>query len=144
MRCYLIDIDGTLCNNEHRVHHILNSPKDWDSFFSGCADDKPIEHILDLVDDLAQSAFIVLVSGRPERTRQATIEWLNQHGVHFAALYMRADGDHRDDDIIKIELLAQLRADGYAPVLAFDDRTRVVQAWRANGIPCAQVAPGDF
>jgi len=28
--------------------------------------------------------------------------------------------------------------------MAFDDRNRVVATWRANGVPCAQVAEGDF
>jgi hypothetical protein len=27
---------------------------------------------------------------------------------------------------------------------AFDDRQRVVDMWRRNGITCFQVAPGDF
>jgi hypothetical protein len=57
---------------------------------------------------------------------------------------MRKEGDHRDDDIIKLELLEQVRADGFEPIMAFDDRNRVVAAWRSAGVPCAQVAPGDF
>ena len=32
MNCIIVDIDGTLANVEHRVHHLLKSPKDWDSF----------------------------------------------------------------------------------------------------------------
>ena len=28
--------------------------------------------------------------------------------------------------------------------LAFDDRDRVVAMWREEGVPCFQVAPGDF
>jgi hypothetical protein len=57
---------------------------------------------------------------------------------------MRKKGDYRDDAVVKIELLQQIRADGFNPLIAFDDRNRVVDAWRANGIICAQVAPGDF
>jgi hypothetical protein len=29
-------------------------------------------------------------------------------------------------------------------VAAFDDRDRVVQMWRAAGVTCFQVAPGEF
>ena len=29
-------------------------------------------------------------------------------------------------------------------VMVFDDRDRVVNMWRRNGVVCAQVAPGDF
>jgi len=28
--------------------------------------------------------------------------------------------------------------------MVFDDRDQVVEMWRANGIPCFQVAPGNF
>ena len=37
-----------------------------------------------------------------------------------------------------------VRADNFDPIIAFDDRDRVVAAWRSAGIPCLQVAPGDF
>ena len=57
---------------------------------------------------------------------------------------MRAEGDYRADDVVKGELLDRILADGYHPELVFDDRTRVVNMWRARGIMCAQVAEGDF
>ena len=57
---------------------------------------------------------------------------------------MRKEGDHRPDHIIKLELLAQIRSDGFEPIMAFDDRNSVVKMWRDAGIPCAQVAEGDF
>jgi hypothetical protein len=57
---------------------------------------------------------------------------------------MRKLGDRRDDDIVKFELLEQIYEMGYEPVLVFDDRDRVVKMWRAAGLRCFQVAPGDF
>jgi len=51
---------------------------------------------------------------------------------------------HRPDNLVKGELLDAIRADGYEPVMAFDDRTVCVNFWRACGIPCAQVADGNF
>lgn len=78
-----------------------------------------------------------------DESRASTEAWLERH-VFTAPLYMRKAGDHRDDDILKVELLARVRADGFEPIMAFDDRSRVVKAWRAAGIPCAQVAEGDF
>lgn len=59
-------------------------------------------------------------------------------------LYMRKEGDHRPDFKVKRDLLAALKADGYEPIMAFDDRDQVVEMWRAEGIPCAQVADGNF
>lgn len=67
----------------------------------------------------------------------------NDH-INDIPLYMRTAGDKRPDDVVKEELLAKIRADGYEPFLVFDDRQRVVDMWRRNGIQCCQVAPGDF
>lgn len=147
-KCYIFDIDGTLADCSHRLHHIQKQPKDWDAFFAETYNDAPIPHMVELftlVTEYGRAKF-VFVSGRPDRTRNATIQWLQDHLPMWGEprLYMRTDGDRRDDDIVKMELLAQLRADGFEPIMVFDDRTRVVNAWRAAGVPCAQVAPGDF
>lgn len=144
MKCYIFDIDGTLADCSHRIHHIESSPKNWDAFFAACDQDLPIEHICDLARLLIYETLVVYVSGRSDQCRGQTEDWLKKNELWTGALYMRREGDHRPDDIIKIELLEQLRADGWEPIMAFDDRQRVVDAWRAAGIPCAQVAPGDF
>jgi phosphoglycolate phosphatase-like HAD superfamily hydrolase len=142
--CYLFDIDGTLADCSHRLRHIEKSPKDWDAFFGACDGDAPIEHICDLARIVALELPIVFVSGRSDQCRDQTEEWLKQNRLWSGYLYMRKHGDHRPDDIIKLELLERLRGDGFNPIMAFDDRDRVVAAWRSAGVPCAQVAPGDF
>lgn len=146
--CFIIDIDGTCSDATHRLHHIQKQPKDWNAFFDACRDDAPVLHMKEVVRALAHWHGVVFVSGRVERTREETLAWLVWHGfipsVSSAKLYMRPDGDHRDDDVLKLELLGKLRADGFEPIMAFDDRNRVVKAWRSVGIPCAQVAEGDF
>jgi hypothetical protein len=147
MRCYLVGIDGTLANCEHRVQYVSGKDgqaKDWDAFYAATEDDTPHQHIIDLVAALWLESDIVLVSERPEHTREATQRWLSRYDIKYEALYMRADGDHRADDVIKIEILAKLCAAGFDPILALDHRTRVVKAWRAAGVPCLQVADGDF
>ena len=141
--CYIFDIDGTLADCSHRLHHIQKQPKDWTAFFAEVLDDEPIPHVVALAKSLAERHEIVFVSGRSDQCRGQTELWLCRHAF-FAPLFMRRAGDHRDDDVVKIEILAEVRAAGYEPIMAFDDRDRVVAAWRAAGIPCAQVAPGDF
>lgn len=149
MDCYIVDIDGTCADLTHRrrfVDGTLGPKKDWDGFFANCHLDEPIHTMRELLLDLREGgAAFVYVSGRPERTRSATLSWLHQHGFPAGlALYMRADGDRRPDTIVKSELLDQLLSHGLVPILAFDDRTSVVKMWRARGIPCFQVAEGDF
>lgn len=143
---WIFDLDGTLADNSHRMWCIEGEKKDWDSFFDLCENDKPIEHMLDLAWHLQESYDgVLIVSGRSNQVREKTEQWLSDVGLcDFVGLYMRQEGDHRNDDIVKRELLDELRADGYEPIMVFDDRKRVVDMWRAEGIPCAQVAEGDF
>lgn len=144
MNCYLFDIDNTLACNKHRLHHIEKSPKDWDTFFAEMPDDPPIRHMVDLASLIGRDNTVVYVTGRPAKYNELTRQWLVANGLPQGSIYSRPDGDRRNDDIIKMELLAVLRKDGFEPVMVFDDRTRVVNAWRAAGIPCCQVAPGDL
>jgi hypothetical protein len=145
MRCYIFDIDGTLADCSHRIHHIQKSPKDWRSFFAAVEFDAPIVHVIKLAIDLSLAgAAIIYVSGRSDECRAATESWLRQYACPHGRLYMRKEGDYRDDDIVKAEILGELQQHGYNPIMAFDDRNRVVAAWRRNGVPCAQVAEGDF
>lgn len=152
MRCYLFDIDGTVADLSHRLHYIseafddqgMKRKPDWSAFYAACHLDTPIPHIIELAKMLANFERIVFVSGRSDECMPQTQEWLTREIGHYNALYMRKAGDDRPDNIIKIELLAQLRADGYEPIMAFDDRNQVVEAWRKAGIPCAQVAEGNF
>jgi|SRR6185312_2644228 len=144
-RCYLFDIDGTLADCSHRLRHIRSEPKDWRSFFAACGDDAPIPHMIELAITLFDAdQQIVYVSGRSDECRKETLEWLARHQLPEAPLYMRKAGDHQDDDRLKAELLHHIVADGWEPIMAFDDRSRVVKMWRAKGIPCAQVSEGDF
>ena len=157
--CYIFDIDGTLADLTHRLHFIRDGNKDWNAFKQFCFFDKPITHMVDLCRRLFWAARaqqpigsydkpdweIILMSGRNECQRKDTMEWLDQIAcLPEMKLYMRADGDFRADDIIKEELLAEVRADGFEPIMAFDDRNQVVRMWRRAGVPCAQVAEGDF
>jgi phosphoglycolate phosphatase-like HAD superfamily hydrolase len=142
--CYVFDIDGTLADVSHRLHHIQAKRKDWRAFFAASADDKAIEHICDLARHLSKVKPVVFVSGRSDEVREETEDWLERETGLRGPLYMRGRHDRRPDYIVKAELLDRLQADGYRPIMAFDDRDQVVKMWRAKGIPCAQVAEGNF
>lgn len=147
-RCMIYDIDGTLADGDHRLHLIQCEAKQWDAFFDSCDADRPIKHMIDIARALDRDFVTVFMTGRAERCRAKTEQWLIDHGVYTGRyplrLYMRADGDHQNDDVLKIGFLRALRADGLEPVMVFEDRSRVVDAWRLAGVPCAQVANGDF
>lgn len=145
MDCYIFDIDGTLADGAHRVQHLLNKPKRWDLYNAGMAEDAVFQHVAKLCRQLSQLVPIIYCTGREDVFRSVTLDWLQRHELAFhTALCMRKAKDYRSDDVIKLEMLHEIRALGYNPLMAFDDRNRVVVMWRANGVPCAQVAEGDF
>jgi hypothetical protein len=141
----LCDLDGTLADCSHRLPHIQKKPKDWRAFFSACASDAPIPHIVRLLSLFDRSQVgIWITSGRSDECHEQTIDWLRQHGIEYDRLIMRRAGDFTDDGILKPSWLD----DGTIPrervLLALDDRNHVVEAWRAAGVPCLQVADGYF
>jgi phosphoglycolate phosphatase-like HAD superfamily hydrolase len=144
MRTVIFDIDGTLADNSHRQYHLHGPKRDWDAFYVAMSDDAPIQPIIDLANQLAGDYHIVLCTGRPSNYYEVTERWLYDHDVPRSALYMRAEGDHRDDTVVKREMLAKLRADGFDPLLVVDDRAKVVAMWRAEGLTCLQCAEGLF
>lgn len=147
MRAYIFDIDGTVADGEHRRHHVTGERKDWKSFHEEMHLDPPILHMRPLIHALWHVGYVIYVTGRMESGRDVTVRFLIQHQFDLSGrplLYMRRDGDYRDDVVVKLEILAQIRADGYVPMMAFDDRKRVVDMWRREGIPCMHVAEGDF
>lgn len=79
-----------------------------------------------------------------EKSREQTQKWLIDRGIHWNALFMRKDGDMRNDAIIKKEIYEENIKGRYEVLFVLDDRNRVVDFWRSIGLICLQVAPGDF
>lgn len=139
----IFDIDGTLADVSERIHHVRQKPKNWKAFFKGMAEDKTIHSMVRLCNMLYESGVqIVLCSGRSEEHRPETVDWLEKHRVKFHELLLRRDGDYRSDVDVKREILAGLDKDKILFVV--EDRSRVVEMWREEGLVALQCAPGDF
>lgn len=159
---FIFDIDGTLANAGNRVHFLfpendeLNSVEDldkfqpdWDAFYKASVDDKPFNDVVDVFRRLFHSgAEMIFVTGRPEKYRKETQEWLSRFVADFdwkyMKLFMRQDGDTRHDVIVKKEIYDREIKDKYVVIGAFEDRSRCVQMWRELGITCFQVKDGDY
>jgi phosphoglycolate phosphatase-like HAD superfamily hydrolase len=145
----IFDVDGTLLDIQHRVHLIRppnGGKKEWRAFRAQAVNDSIIAPIAMLARMLynRHDVRIIISTGRMEDERPVTTEMLAAHGVNYNRMYMRKQDDFRADSDIKREMLAQMRGDGFNPVLVFDDRQQVVDMWRAEGLTCCQVAPGQF
>lgn len=102
------DIDGVLADATHREHHLASRPKDWDAFFAAAANDPAIETGRTALHSAADRDVVILVSGRPERLRSLTVDWLQRHGFGSPPVYLRADDDRRPAAAVKSEILSAL------------------------------------
>lgn len=143
MKAIICDLDGTLADCRHRLHHVLpGGPMNWTAFHDELHLDPVIEPVKKIVNSAWTGDNVILTTGRPESHRELTEQWLRDNDVNYDELYMRPTGDTRPDAVVKREMLDAILADGYEPFIAIDDRPSVVQVWRDAGIVCLQAAPG--
>jgi hypothetical protein len=140
MRMFVVfDLDGTLADISHRVHFVRGTRKpDWDAFFAACADDLPNLHVIETFKAHLDAGHRVRVwSARSDVVRRETEDWLLRHGIDPCFLqHMRAEGDNTPDAVLKRHWLS---LEHRTPDIVYDDRQRVVDMWRSEGVPCFQV-----
>lgn len=147
---FICDLDGTLA--------LIHGRDPYDGHL--CATDKLNEAVATTYRALQAAGLkAVILSGRWQRRDnsgyEATMAWLKKHGITYDYYEMRpAVCPHAGsvnygkdcscrDSILKGEMLARVQ-EKYNVLLTLDDRNQVVNMWRGEGIPCFQVAPGDF
>ena len=88
--------------------------------------DMPYGNAFDLLEKVGDRTFeTVFVTAYDHYAKDA----LNAHASYYLLKPINID------ELIKAD---------WNPDMVFDDRNQVVDMWRANGIPCLQVAPGNF
>lgn len=143
VRVFLVDIDGTLADIEHRQHFVNGDKKDWPAFFAELHNDTPRNDVVALYNALKAFAMPVLMSGRGAEYRKETEQWLEKHNiVDYMALFMRGFNDYRADDIIKKELYDKYVTPYFDVELVIDDRPRVIRMWRNEGLHVIDVGKG--
>lgn len=155
----VVDLDGTVANNDHRLVYIQKEKgqNDWVSFY----DPEKISH--DTPYPEAQAFFqklyrtrseyhLVFLTGRPERTRAISAWWLRTHyGIEtvrenpqflrseppgrLGMLVMKSDKDYRPASIYKEDEVGKLTV--YRPKGSFifiDDDTRCYDMFWKYGL----------
>jgi len=129
---------------------VCKKPLDWNGFYDAIDKDDPIMDNILLLHMLSHTCHcsgdnqerIVFFTGRPESARSKTVKWLARHGANCGKIYMRADGDHREDYVVKREMGEAYGLDRILCV--FEDRKQVCDMWRELGITCYQVCEGTY
>jgi FMN phosphatase YigB (HAD superfamily) len=144
-KAILVDLDGTLADVEHRVHHVQKEKKNWKAFNEGMVHDELNHWCADLIKAMQGEGYkTIFITGRSEPWRGATEEWLKKHSISFDHLYMRPSKDRREDFEVKKEIYLNEIKDDYQVVFVVEDRASVVKMWREVGLVCLQCDWGDF
>lgn len=137
----ICDIDGTIADNSHRLHHIRRRKRDYAAFHNGAPADKPKAWCIDLLNAMRAAGYrIHFVSARPRRITAITAQWLRTHfGAPYDLTLVRGEeNDDRPDRDLKVAWAEQF---GVARILFWvDDRQQVVDAIRDLGITVLQCA----
>jgi hypothetical protein len=155
-RIIVVDLDDTLAASWRREHLIEDS---WEAFHADLINDEPIFDMVRILQAVSRETImeetgigmlpsddtvsIVGLTARPERYRQATIQWLARHEVPMDDVIMRPEKDFRPSPILKVALLAE-RFGGEDKIkdhvaLIIDDREDVIQAFVGLGVTCLRI-----
>jgi predicted kinase len=124
------DVDNTVAEITHR------SPYDA----STCLNDIPISHAVEMIKLCYKNGYkIIFLSGRQDKFKDLTSQWLDKHiGVPYD-LFMRKTGDLRKDAIIKEEIYRNNIEGKYYTQFIFDDRLQCVDMWYKLNLPIFRV-----
>lgn len=132
------DLDGTLAlhDESERGHYE----------YEKVLYDRPNDEVIALVKTLhdSQEYGVIFMSGREDRCRSDTVQWLEKYLGFSGPLFMRKTGDHRPDYLVKTELFNEHVRNAYCVRFVLDDRNQVVDRWRQLGLDCYQVRAGNF
>lgn len=135
-KAIICDLDGTLA--------LMNGRNPFDA--SRCDEDllnNPVANVLINYKNLGYK--IILLSGREDKYKAPTLQFLENHKIDFDILLMRKMADNRKDSIIKKEIFDSEIQDKYLVEFVLDDRNQVIDMWRNElQLPCFQVNYGDF
>ena len=94
----IFDLDGTLALiDKRRDLSMVDGKRDWDIFFNpvNIDLDEPNIPVINMAQLLnAQGFGIVIFSGRADKTKFRTMDWLDKHNVPFDLLQMRPADKH--------------------------------------------------
>lgn len=149
----ICDLDGTLCDNRHRLHFIEGTgKKDWKSFNEGCIHDVPNRWCVEILKGLKHSYEPIFITGRSEDYFDHTTWWIRKYlddlkdtsGNLSYSLYMRLNGDFRPDTEVKKAIYEQYVSKDFDVLFALEDRKSVAQMWRGLGLTVLHCAEGEF
>ena len=143
-KAIIVDLDGTLADIRVRLKHLQGKSKDWKSFHKSIETDDLHEWCREILLRFSGDYKIIVVSGRIDDLLDETKIWMKKYKVPYDEIYLRPSHDHRSDTIVKLEIYTRHIKDNYDVLFVLEDRQKVVDMWRGEGLVVLQCAPGNF
>jgi len=142
------DLDGTLADVRHRMHHIRPDPavdpvtgkkvkRRFDLFHHACVDDGVVEPVAYFYRKFVADpdVTVVVLSGRDHATYYKTVDWFSRNDLPLPDELLLKQGDQHTPDVEQKRVQAdRLEAKYGRPIdMVFEDRDRVVSMWKERG-----------
>lgn len=131
----VVDIDGTVMDNSEREYHIANGCKDFIYYHAAFKNDKPIQEVIDKVNDYKNKGYmVVMYSNRPEKYMEETIQQLKDVGLKFDEVYLKPKSlNHLKSELVKEMYIEEVKNKGYKIELVIDDTEKVISHLKQKG-----------
>ncbi len=126
-RLALLDLDGVICDDRHRVEHAL--ARRWGDYFGLMHLDTVWPQGRRLYEDVILAGFDVgYCTGRRRDYKPITRRWLKKRDFdHTLPLIMRREEDRRPLAEVKAGIVAEALEFGYREVWLWDDDPHVIE-----------------
>lgn len=140
----VFDLDGVLSDASGRQHFLSGEVRDWSAFFSAARADPLVPEVARLLELLDPSLGVVLLTARPGRIREMTVEWLEGFGLRWDLLVMRGEPERLSALEFKRRETRTLLRHGFDLRLALEDDRRNLEMFEEEGVPCLYVHSGYY
>lgn len=138
-KAIIVDLDGTLCDVEHRAHFMCEQPKRRAEFHAECVNDPVVEPIADLVRAMhASGVKVIVLTARPIAYATQTKWWLEATKIPYDQLFM-GTRPQPDREYKRLTYLNEIEP-YYDVAFVIEDRSDVVAMWRKIGVTCLDCA----
>lgn len=139
----IIDIDNTLsiATDRFKMAEKENGKTDWEFVHApeNLIKDKPNLPMIELAKNYKQIGFeVIILTGRPESTRNITKEWLQKYNIPYNKLYMRSWENNflKAPDFKRKIYETEIKENVFC---AYDDDQRIIDVWVELGITSFKV-----
>lgn len=146
-KAVFFDLDGTLCDVRWRLRVLEKKlPGSWDLFNSLCVYDDGHDMVIRQLKFLEeQGVAIFIFTGRNEKFRSQTEEWLRKRGIRYVRLIMRPEKHFAPSPALKLGMIRSVKKDfglKVDEIFAYDDGAFTLEHLAKNGYRCTH--PGNI